>query len=1097
MDDGTGSLSGSYTYENSQNETITVNFSEIENLIGFPAYPDGVVDGTTGADVIDAAYTGDPEGDMVDGADGLDDVIDAGAGNDTVFSGDGNDTVDGGTGDEYIDGGAGDDSLFGGDGSDQISGGTGADVLDGGNGDDDLIMGSGDTAYGGAGDDQFWAYDYEGIGGTATVIGGETGEDLTDPTNGGNGDSLELWWDGAGYLADDQTVTMTGDEAGTVTGSDTDIVFSEIENIVLGTGNDTVDLSADTSGMTVNTNSGDDSVIGGTGADSILGGGGDDTIALNDGFGNDTIVGGETDEINGDTLDASGVTAPLDVTFTGNEAGTVTDGTDTATFSEIEAVVLGGGADNVDATAATSPVDVDGGAGDDTLAGSTGADTLSGGDGADVIDGGAGDDAISGGNDNDSLTGGAGNDTLLGDAGNDTLDGGEGADLLDGGANDDDITAGAGDTVLGGDGDDVITIDPSLTGTGTITVTGGEGAEEDAIDPTNNPGGQIGDVLDLSNLSDVAVTYDQTDPTWDGTTSESGTATFTNDAGETVSIGFSEIENVILPSNGVVDGTTGADVIDTAYTGDPEGDMVDGADGLDDVIDAGAGNDTVFSGDGNDTVDGGTGDEYIDGGAGDDSLFGGDGSDQISGGTGADVLDGGNGDDDLIMGSGDTAYGGAGDDQFWAYDYEGIGGTATVIGGETGEDLTDPTNGGNGDSLELWWDGAGYLADDQTVTMTGDEAGTVTGSDTDIVFSEIENIVLGTGNDTVDLSADTSGMTVNTNSGDDSVIGGTGDDTISGGSGDDTISGGTGDDVLTGGLGNDDFVYAAGDGADTITDFGDQTGTANDGDPTNNDHLDLSSFYNQTNYDAAVANGEIDPSVIKNPLQWMRADLDDDGVLNGSQGDAGFVPGDSLTLTGVTAADLTTETTNVICFARGSRIATAGGEVPVEHLSVGDRVITRDNGFQTIRWIGSARRKAVGRLAPIMIREGVLDNHRDLFVSPNHRMLIRSGVSELLTGESEVLVSAKLLVDGEGIVRVEGGEVEYFHILFDNHEIILSEGSWTESFHPGRFGMSTLCESARQEVLDLFPELGGNLEDAVTARLVLNAKEAALVAYGV
>lgn len=42
----------------------------------------------------------------------------------------------------------------------------------------------------------------------------------------------------------------------------------------------------------------------------------------------------------------------------------------------------------------------------------------------------------------------------------------------------------------------------------------------------------------------------------------------------------------------------------------------------------------------------------------------------------------------------------------------------------------------------------------------------------------------------------------------------------------------------------------------------------------------------------------------------------------------------------------------VACFTPGTGIATPKGEVAFERLKKGDRVLTRDNGIQTIRWIG-------------------------------------------------------------------------------------------------------------------------------------------------
>jgi Ca2+-binding RTX toxin-like protein len=146
---------------------------------------DYIVEGTSGGDLIDATYTGDPTGDKVDNNDGNptspgvgdDDSIVAGAGDDTVLSGLGNDTVDGGTGNDQIYGGAGNDSLLGGDGSDTIFGGLGADIVSGGAGDDDIYIGAGDTVSGGTGDDEF-LIDTTHIAGAAISVDG--GSDATD-----------------------------------------------------------------------------------------------------------------------------------------------------------------------------------------------------------------------------------------------------------------------------------------------------------------------------------------------------------------------------------------------------------------------------------------------------------------------------------------------------------------------------------------------------------------------------------------------------------------------------------------------------------------------------------------------------------------------------------------------------------------------------------------------------------------------------------------------------------------------------------------------------------------------------------------------------
>lgn len=170
------------------------------------------------------------------------------------------------------------------------------------------------------------------------------------------------------------------------------------------------------------------------------------------------------------------------------------------------------------------------------------------------------------------------------------------------------------------------------------------------------------------------------------------------------------------------------------------------------------------------------------------------------------------------------------------------------------------------------------------------------------------------------------------------------------------------------------------------------------------------------------------------------------------QSDTGFVTVDSIP-----------------CFVAGTRIATPGGEVPVEALAPGDLVLTKDDGAQPLRWAGRRRVAATGAFAPVRIAAGTFGAHRDLMVSPLHRVLIRDGLAELLFGESEVLVAARDLINGHSVCRVEGGEVEYVHILFDRHQVVLSEGLETESFLPGPQISHSFEAEILQEIGALFP----------------------------
>ncbi|MGJ8615794.1 MAG: Hint domain-containing protein [Sulfitobacter sp.] len=185
----------------------------------------------------------------------------------------------------------------------------------------------------------------------------------------------------------------------------------------------------------------------------------------------------------------------------------------------------------------------------------------------------------------------------------------------------------------------------------------------------------------------------------------------------------------------------------------------------------------------------------------------------------------------------------------------------------------------------------------------------------------------------------------------------------------------------------------------------------------------------------------------------------------------------------------------VPCFTKGTLIATSKGHIPIDLLNEGDRVLTRDNGFQPLRWIGSCTVPASGSLTPIHIAKDVLGNSRDLLVSPNHRMLITSASAELLFGEREVLVSAKHLTDMAGVTPRLGGTVTYVHILFDEHQIVASNGAYSESFFPGPVALGALQSDTRREVLDLFPDLrtGASLGFLETARMCLVQREVSVM----
>ena len=72
----------------------------------------------------------------------------------------------------------------------------------------------------------------------------------------------------------------------------------------------------------------------------------------------------------------------------------------------------------------------------------------------------------------------------------------------------------------------------------------------------------------------------------------------------------------------------------------------------------------------------------------------------------------------------------------------------------------------------------------------------------------------------------------------------------------------------------------------------------------------------------------------------------------------------------------------------------------------------------------------------------------------------------------------------------------YIHFMFDNHEVVLSNGAWTESFQPGDYSLKGIGNSQRTEIFELFPELQERQgRDAYTAaRRSLKRHEAVLLA---
>jgi Ca2+-binding RTX toxin-like protein len=784
----------------------------------------------------------------------------------------------------------------------------------------------------------------------------------------------------------------------------------------LGTGNDTWPGPA-FPGLP---NIGNDSIFGNSGNDCIDGG-----------IGNDWLLGGTGI----DTVDYSAETGDLIVT---SERATLAGGNDT--LGQFEVYLGGSGNDSLVGAGVSYNETFNGGAGNDTISASLGNDSLAGD---------AGDDRMDGGQHTDTLFGGEGNDWLIGGTGNDRLDGGSDTDTASYGGSTGGVTVDLAaeratglqgndtllniENVVGSDGND------SLLGDSLANVLYG-GIGDDTLD-----GGAGNDWVSYAGAA-TAVTVN---------------LNASNSSGAHGNDSLIGIENVL--------GGGSADSI----LGDSLANLLDGANG-NDTLNGGNDNDTLLGGIGNDSLLGGNGDDSLLAGDGNDWLQGQDGNDTLVSGGSNDTLIGDDGADSLRAAGGGafTLSGGDGDDTIFAGESDGNFFTRNIAQGGAGNDSVS----GNDQSTSLLG-GSG----NDTLTSDGEYADLDGQEGDDLILSgsaEYQNLLGGSGNDTL-LSSTGIGFRLEGQAGADSLVATPASQMVFGGEGDDTLVGGSGNgqnlygqDVDPGvvDLGNDSIVGGTGyyqglyggDGQDTLVAgggiFQELYGEAGndsllgsamaelldggDGDDTisggaGNDLLDFGAGNenylrgaSETGNDTLIGGDGNDTL----DLQANWSFLSESGGFSLYQDEADTIYAQSWE--------------QVVCFAEGTRIVTPNGEDAVENLRAGDMVLAmRDGqaGFEPLRWVGfmdiAVPRYAVmaAKTAPILIKAGAIGPGmpaRDLRVSPDHAMEIDGH-----------LIPAKHLVNGSSIIQeVWCKRVRYFHLELEAHGLLLSEGTWSESY---------------------------------------------------
>ena len=790
-----------------------------------------------------------------------------GSGNDTLESiegaegGSGNDTLTGNADANLFKGGGGNDLIRGNGGSDSLVGSAGADSLDGGAGSDVVHGGAGaDSLDGGAGIDRLAYGNAPGFGSEASTAAVSVNL-ATSAVSGGDaaGDIISGFENVFGSGLDD---TLTGDgNANKLEG------WQGADTISGGAGNDTLYGWADATDPfssngptghrigadsldgsdTISGDAGDDLLVGHAGSDVLSGGADDDT--LEGGAGADSLSGGA----GADRLSYEGSNAAVSVNLStgavsgGHAAGdTLADADTMSGFQTDFEAVLG-------STLA------------DTLTGSTGNEWLDGGDGADTLNGGAGADTLYGGAGGDTLEGGAGGDSLLGGAGTDWLsyagsNAGVSVNLATGTAADGDA---AGDTITGFE---------RLVGSGYADIlTGSNG--RDVL-----RGGAGNDSLYGGGGTDVVEGGAGADFLFGGAGTESDWVSYAgSDAGVTVHLGTGAGSG----GHAAGDSLSGFELIQ----GSPHADTLVGDAGAN-RISGGAGADSLVGGLGGDLVDYGASDagvsvnlrtgavsgghaasdtlggfEDVLGSTHADTLIGSSGSNVIFGTAGGDSLSGGGGFDALSyqlsnagvsvhLGTGAVSGGFAQGDTLadgdtltpgFQADFEYMVGTryADTLTGSAGNDRiqggpdADVLSGGAGtDRLSYTFSNAGVSVDLTTGLLSGGHAAGDTLADADTVSGFQTDFEHLDGSGYADTLTGTGQANRLSGGGDDDrLFGAGGEDTLDGGAGADRLSGDMGNDVLTGGSGNDLFVFEAGDGNDTITDF-----------TRGEDQIDLASF---------------------------------------------------------------------------------------------------------------------------------------------------------------------------------------------------------------------------------------------------------------
>ena len=148
------------------------------------------------------------------------------------------------------------------------------------------------------------------------------------------------------------------------------------------------------------------------------------------------------------------------------------------------------------------------------------------------------------------------------------------------------------------------------------------------------------------------------------------------------------------------------------------------------------------------------------------------------------------------------------------------------------------------------------------------------------------------------------------------------------------------------------------------------------------------------------------------------------------------------------AGALRLETTGIVTqgIMAGTRVASNLGWRPVEALTAGDKVLTFDNGMQTL---AEVRREVLWLDAthvpeqhwPVTVPAGALCNRAALTVMPDQGVMVESDVADDAVEDPFAVIAARQLVGLRGITRTPPRrQVEVVTLIFSEAQVIYAEG---------------------------------------------------------